>query len=275
MAFDADTPFLKHAQDLSLLCHFKGFERCAKVTIFQFQHLPCVSTPFQVNSMSCLWSGFNHDGQRPQLTSGLHILTFHGHGCRSSYSCCHRCFDCDRSWKFHKNHLHYSFQSPICTEHQKCLTSASMKWETSLSVMQVVKCLISARRAHHQTDMEESASHHSIMMVKDLNWRQAFIYSHFMPADLHIHFVIDVSIAIEAENFTKFIFIILSNCPSAQNIENAWLQHQSNEKRQWVSCDLSNVSFQPEGPTIRPIWRRVLRTIQSWWSKTSIDVRPS
>ena len=156
MAFDADTPFLKHAQDLSLLCHFKGFERCAKVTIFQFQHLPCVSTPFQVNSMSCLWSGFNHDGQRPRLTSGLNILTFHWHGCRSSYSCCHRCFDCDRSRKFHKNHLHYSFQSPICAEHQECLTSASMKWETSLSVMQVVKCLISAQRAHHQTNLWHS-----------------------------------------------------------------------------------------------------------------------
>ena len=42
-----------------------------------------------------------------------------------------------------------------------------------------------------------------------------------MAADHHIHVVIDVSIVIEAENFTKIIFIILSNRPSAQNIKNA------------------------------------------------------
>ena len=103
----------------------------------------------------------------------------------------------------------------------------------------------------------------SIMTVKDLNWRQDFIYWHFMDmaADHRIHVVIDVSIVIEAENFTKIIFIILSNRLSAQNIKNAWLRHQWNEKRHWVSCKLSNVSFLPEGPTIRPIWRRVLHTM--------------
>ena len=124
------------------------------MTYFQFQQLPCLSTPFQVNSLSFSCSGFNHDG---------HILTFHGHGCRSSsYSFRHRCFDCDRSWKLYTTHLHYSFHLPICTEHGECLTSASIEWETSLSVMRFVKCLISARRAHHQTDMGDSASHHFV-----------------------------------------------------------------------------------------------------------------